>query len=253
MRPGLCALACLLPSAGFAVDGPAAFATLILDKTSVAPGGTLAVGVRLTAAPPWHWYWRNSGDSGLPPQLDWLLPPGWTARSWRWPAPSLLTSGNGIALVRNDGILLADVRVPATAAASTLRIGVRIAWMACHEACLPLDHTVMAAVTVGDDRTDAQATAQLDRARADLPAPTPASLHRHGAAWRLVVPGFSNADAVFLPDSGGWHEAPTAIPGNGGSLTLVPRAGIDRPARLGGVVLGASRAAAIDLAWPSHP
>ena len=41
-----------------------------------APGKTVWLGLQLTHAPEWHTYWKNSGDSGQPTELQWTLPPG---------------------------------------------------------------------------------------------------------------------------------------------------------------------------------
>ena len=45
----------------------------------VAPGKTAWLGLQLAHAPEWHTYWKNSGDSGQPTELQWTLPPGVSA------------------------------------------------------------------------------------------------------------------------------------------------------------------------------
>ncbi len=52
-----------------------------------APGKTVWLGLQLTHAPEWHTYWKNSGDSGLPTELQWTLPPGVSAGPVQWPTP----------------------------------------------------------------------------------------------------------------------------------------------------------------------
>ncbi len=37
----------------------------------VAPGQPLWVGLQIRHQPEWHTYWKNSGDSGLPTELQW--------------------------------------------------------------------------------------------------------------------------------------------------------------------------------------
>ena len=37
--------------------------------------------------PGWHVYWRNPGDAGLPTEIAWTLPPGFTAGEIAWPTP----------------------------------------------------------------------------------------------------------------------------------------------------------------------
>ena len=42
----------------------------------VTPGAPVWVGLQIAHQPEWHTYWKNSGDSGLPTQLEWKLPTG---------------------------------------------------------------------------------------------------------------------------------------------------------------------------------
>ena len=60
----------------------------------VEPGKTLWVGLQLTHQPDWHTYWKNSGDSGLPTQLTWTLPPGVEAGEIAWPVPKKYPIGH---------------------------------------------------------------------------------------------------------------------------------------------------------------
>ena len=54
-------------------------AEMVSLAPSIAPGGTLQVGLVLTLEEHWHVYWINAGDSGEPPKITWTLPPGITA------------------------------------------------------------------------------------------------------------------------------------------------------------------------------
>ena len=54
-------------------------ARLVAESGAIVPGKTLWVALRLEIAPGWHAYWRNPGDSGLPPEISWKLPPGFSA------------------------------------------------------------------------------------------------------------------------------------------------------------------------------
>jgi DsbC/DsbD-like thiol-disulfide interchange protein len=59
----------------------------------VGPGRTVWVGVQLEHQRGWHSYWKNSGDSGLPTQLQWTLPAGVAAGDIAWPIPSKIPFG----------------------------------------------------------------------------------------------------------------------------------------------------------------
>ena len=52
---------------------------LIFAAETAPPGDTIFAGVELRMDPGWHTYWRNGGDSGGPPTIDWKLPKGVTA------------------------------------------------------------------------------------------------------------------------------------------------------------------------------
>src|SRR4051812_18669633 len=59
----------------------------------VEPGKPLWVGLQIVHQPQWHTYWKNAGDSGLPTQLAWQLPPGIVAGDVAWPLPKKLPVG----------------------------------------------------------------------------------------------------------------------------------------------------------------
>src|SRR5882762_7127180 len=88
------ALAAALPaSAGSATDPHPVTARLVSELSAVAPGATLWVDLHLDIAPGWHTYWRNPGDSGLPTEIAWTLPAGFSAGDIAWPAPERFVVG----------------------------------------------------------------------------------------------------------------------------------------------------------------
>ncbi len=62
-------------------------ARLVAESSSISPGETVWVALHLEMRPGWHVYWRNPGDAGLPPEIAWTLPPGFTAGEIAWPTP----------------------------------------------------------------------------------------------------------------------------------------------------------------------
>ena len=104
----------------------------------VAPGKPLWLGLQLTHQPQWHTYWKNSGDSGLPTQLDWQLPPGITAGETAWPTPKKISIGT-LANYGYEGAVL--LPVPLTVApgfkATQLNIKLKASWLVCRKECIP--------------------------------------------------------------------------------------------------------------------
>ena len=74
-------------------DSPKVQARLVAEDTAVAPGGGITIALEELIAPEWHTYWKNPGDSGLPTQLQWQLPSGWSAGETHWPTPDKIRVG----------------------------------------------------------------------------------------------------------------------------------------------------------------
>ena len=47
------------------------------------------IGLKFKLTPGWHIYWKNPGDSGLPPEINWNLPEGLEFREILWPHPEV--------------------------------------------------------------------------------------------------------------------------------------------------------------------
>ncbi|MET4577635.1 thiol:disulfide interchange protein/DsbC/DsbD-like thiol-disulfide interchange protein [Ottowia thiooxydans] len=102
------------------------------------------VGLQLTHAPHWHTYWKNSGDSGLPTELEWTLPPGVMAGDIAWPLPRKFPIGQ-LANYGYDGTVLLPVPLTITpeykpsAFSNTLDVKLKASWLVCRQECIPQD------------------------------------------------------------------------------------------------------------------
>lgn len=104
----------------------------------VAPGETVWLGLWLRHAPHWHTYWRNPGDSGLPTELQWTLPPGFEAGEVAWPTPRKFPLGT-LANYGYDGSVLLPVRltVPSGFDGAQVDVTLEASWLACRKECIP--------------------------------------------------------------------------------------------------------------------
>jgi thiol:disulfide interchange protein/DsbC/DsbD-like thiol-disulfide interchange protein len=108
----------------------------------VAAGKPVWVGLQLAHQPGWHTYWKNSGDSGLPTQLQWTLPQGVTAGDIAWPVPKKIPVGS-LANYGYDGTVL--LPVPLTIAPDfkpsllgrSLEVKLHANWLVCKKECIP--------------------------------------------------------------------------------------------------------------------
>ena len=109
----------------------------------VETGKPVWLALQLAHQPGWHTYWKNSGDSGLPTQLEWALPAGVTAGDIAWPTPQKFPLGNLANYGYGDTVLLP---VPLTvapgfsgSAAAQLDVKLKATWLTCKEVCIPQD------------------------------------------------------------------------------------------------------------------
>lgn len=153
----LCAtlfLLALFPSAAQPFGGdPHTQATILLEKTSVAPGQPLRGVIRLAMDEGWHTYWKNAGDVGLPTEVDWTLPTGWKAGPLQWPAPEYLETSGLVSYAYEDEVLIPFVLTPEAGptAADPKEAVAAISWLECLEACIPGEDEVRFGFTVGSE------------------------------------------------------------------------------------------------------
>jgi thiol:disulfide interchange protein DsbD len=133
------------PALAAPVRTPHVEAELVAERTSVAPGETLTVALRLKMIPEWHTYWRNPGDSGEPTRLEWRLPPGFEASEIYWPYPQRLPAGPLMNYgYEGEVLLLSRITPPRELASGTpVTFAAKASWLVCsREHCIPEDGEV---------------------------------------------------------------------------------------------------------------
>ncbi len=226
---------------------------LVSSSASASPGAEIRVAVHLRPDPRWHVYWKNPGDSGLPPTIDWRLPEGATMGPVEWPYPRKLIVSNIVNYAFEEDILLVvPVRVPASAKpGATLEIGASVSWLACEVECVPGKAELSLALPVkeGTPEPDLRWTPVFAAARSKLPiagAPWRVRAAYDASRYRLTftpeagVPA-ELSEAYFFPDDNELvdHAEPQSFARAGDSWTLdMPRSSVtDRiPSKLEGVL-----------------
>ena len=127
-------------------------AELIADVSSVQPGGSLRVGLRLLPDPGWHTYWKNPGDSGLPTEIAWDLPDGASASPIAWPYPGAMPMGHLINYgYEGEHLLPVSIRVPQNLGpGDEFVIRAEAGWLVCEEICIPGDAALQLTLPVLD-------------------------------------------------------------------------------------------------------
>ena len=112
-------------------------AELVADVAVLRPGEPFWVGLRQTIRPKWHTYWKNPGESGLPTEISWTLPPGAKADPIVWPAPTLFDISGVINYgFKDEAMLLVRITPPADLA-GPLKLAAEANWLVCEDVCIP--------------------------------------------------------------------------------------------------------------------
>lgn len=189
---------------------------LVAERTSVTPGQPIEVGVHWLIDKGWHLYWKNAGDSGNPPSIEWSAPTGVTVSELKWPRPTRQPLGPLVNYGHTDELLLsATVQVPAGYKAPTLKIGVKSDWLVCHEECVlgeaELSLELPVSVEAGAPSTSAPA---FLRARESLPTAWPADRTiravDHGTTITLTVSPALEGEAPYFFAAEGNQIEPSA-------------------------------------------
>jgi thiol:disulfide interchange protein len=108
----------------------------------VEPGKQVMVGLQITHQPEWHTYWKNSGDSGQPTDMQWTLPAGVSAGQVQWPTPKKIRIGS-LANYGYEGTVLLPVPLEVSSLfkpgllANDLEVKLKAIWLVCKQECIP--------------------------------------------------------------------------------------------------------------------
>jgi thiol:disulfide interchange protein DsbD len=148
---------------------PQAEVSLLAEQSGYTPGQPLWVGLHFDLAPEWHVYWRNPGDSGEAPRIDWRLPDGWQAGDIHWPVPHRIPVGHLVNYGYEHSVtLLVELQTTAsTAGPQTIEAAAD--WLVCREICIPqqavLDLALPALETIEASRATAAEEFAASRSR----------------------------------------------------------------------------------------
>jgi len=135
-------------------------------------------GVEIALDPGFKTYWRNPGESGLPPSFDWSRSANVEAVELLWPAPARLEDGGGLSYGYAGGVVF-PVRVTPRAPDKPVRLALTIDYGVCKDICIPAQADLSLDLAVG---TESPSSAPIRQARARVPQAQPL-----GAAGDLSI------------------------------------------------------------------
>ncbi len=165
-------------------------------------------GLYFKLEPGWHIYWKNPGDAGLPPHIQWTLPKGLSAPPMQFPAPKRLPLGPLMDFGYEDEVLFPlKLHVAESVKAGTVVLYAKVDWLVCRASCIPgkADLEVRKNVYVGPLNMRYSPPPLFKRFIDQIPKPLPASakvsFQPTPTGFRLAVEtGQRETEATFFPE-----------------------------------------------------
>jgi DsbC/DsbD-like thiol-disulfide interchange protein len=162
-------------------------------------GAVLLGGIAFQIQPGWHTYWRNPGDSGVPPRFDFTKSENIEAVTILWPAPTRFADGAGGISIGYQKQVVLPLRIVAKNADKPATLRADINYAVCEKICIPVEAKAELAFTSVASTEDSALFAALDAVPkpANVGDPNPLTIRdvkRDGKAGVIVD--------VATPDSG---------------------------------------------------
>lgn len=125
-------------------------------------GAVLLGGIAIQLQPGWHTYWRNPGDSGVPPRIDFSKSENIEAVTILWPAPTRFADGAGGTSLGYQKQVVLPLRIVAKNADRPVTLRAEINYAVCEKLCIPVEASAELAFTSVASTEDSALSAALD-------------------------------------------------------------------------------------------
>jgi DsbC/DsbD-like thiol-disulfide interchange protein len=125
-------------------------------------GAVLLGGIAFQLQPGWHTYWRNPGDSGVPPRIDFGKSENIEAVTILWPAPTKFADGAGGTSLGYQKQVVLPLRIVAKNADKPVTLRADINYAVCEKLCIPVEANAELAFTSVASTEDSALSAALD-------------------------------------------------------------------------------------------
>jgi DsbC/DsbD-like thiol-disulfide interchange protein len=127
---------------------PHAQARLIAGTTvKTAEAAYLRAGLEIRLDPGWKTYWREPGDSGIPPTFDFSGSENVKSVTVLWPAPERFPDGAGGSSIGYAGRVVLPLRVVREDAAKRASVHLKLAYAVCGKLCVPAEANLQLALS----------------------------------------------------------------------------------------------------------
>jgi DsbC/DsbD-like thiol-disulfide interchange protein len=125
-------------------------------------GAVLLGGIAFQLEPGWKTYWRNPGDSGVPPRFDFSKSENIEAVTVLWPAPTKFDDGAGGHSMGYHNQVVLPLRIVAKSADKPVTLRADINYAVCEKLCIPVQANAELAITSVASTEDSTLFAALD-------------------------------------------------------------------------------------------
>ncbi len=190
-------------------------------------GNGWLAGIEITLDQGFKTYWRNPGDSGLPPRFDWSGSENLAGTEVRFPAPYRHEDAAGVAYVYGKKVVL-PVLVKAKDKDKTVKLVLSAEYGVCKDICIPARADMSLDLTAdGPDRSAIEAAlAKVPRpqalgAQADLSILSVTSLVQDKPAFSVTVRAPEGAKpSLFAEGPENWYLS-TSLPDDANRFTVI--------------------------------
>ena len=170
--------------------------------------GTHRAALRVVLADGWKTYWRAPGDSGIPPQFDWIGSSNIAQVSITWPTPEVFDQ-DGIRTIGYKHQMVLPLEIRAVEPGQPIRLKGEIEFGLCEDICVPAVLSFDLPLDAGAPRSPAIAAALAER---------PFSADEAGvrAATCRIIPSATGlkVEAMLTMPSAGGAEVAVIEPGD---------------------------------------
>lgn len=204
-------------SALFATEpAPPLIAELYSDHKAASPGQEFSLILDIKLQPDWHFYWKNPGEAGMAPSLEWQLPEGITIVKTEWPTPERFEKEGMITFGYSSEVpFLITAKLARSSSLGDFEIKGNIQWVICSsETCLPGSSEVSAKIHVASESIkEEEKKSRFAQVKKALPKHLPTS----------SITKDKDGVTVFLDDEVAMVDSPYFFPESGSNFHIIPK------------------------------
>ena len=123
------------------------------EYSQITGGQKFQLFIQMHMEPGWHTYHKNPGDSGMPTEIIWELPKGFTASEIEWPEPIRFENSGIISYGYKDLVYLpVFLQAPENLSVEKpIVIKATVNWLACNDICIPGQADIKLILNAGID------------------------------------------------------------------------------------------------------